>query len=91
MTESWVLVGLSPFFAVVVVFGVIVVVALCQAETTDVPTVFRDSLSILQRLIEHMPMITRMDDEVPEDEDEDDVPFNVVEADTDDVDEAVNE
>jgi len=88
MTESWVLVALSPFFAVVAVFGVIVVVALCKAETTDVPTVFRDSLSIFKRLIEHLPMVTRMDDELPED---DDVPFELVEADTDDVDEAVSE
>jgi hypothetical protein len=54
MSDARLLIMFTPFFVIVTGFCIIVVVALCQAAPTDVPTVFRDSLGIFKRLVEYL-------------------------------------
>ncbi|MFC6156130.1 hypothetical protein [Kribbella jiaozuonensis] len=49
------LLSLMPFALLVVVFGTIVVVALCQAKPEDVPAVFRESGAVFKRLADRLP------------------------------------
>lgn len=57
---SWtsLLVVLSPFFLVVLVFGLVVVVALFQARPEDIPTVVRHCMSVFGQLIERLPDVS---------------------------------
>jgi len=52
---STLLLLLSPFLALVVVFGAVVVVALLRATPDDVPAVLRDSMSVFGRLADRVP------------------------------------
>jgi hypothetical protein len=46
---------LSPFLVVAIVFGVVVIVALVQAEPKDVPIVLKESGAVFRRLIDRLP------------------------------------
>jgi hypothetical protein len=52
-----VLLLLAPFVVIVIVFGVVVIVALCQAKSEDVPTVLRESSSVFRRMTERLPSV----------------------------------
>jgi hypothetical protein len=55
---SWnLLLLLSPFFLFVLVFGVVVVVALTQAQEEDVPVVWRDCINVFCRLVHRVPTL----------------------------------
>jgi len=55
VSTSTLLLLLSPFLALVVVFGAVVVVALLRATPDDVPAVLRDSMPVFRRLAERVP------------------------------------
>ncbi len=55
MTEWIVLVLLSPFLLFVVVFGAVVVVALCHAKPEDVPAVLKECAAIFRRVLDRIP------------------------------------
>ena len=57
---SWLALALvAPPLALVVVYGVIVVVALCRAEAKDVPEVLKESAGVFGRLAERLPQAPR--------------------------------
>lgn len=55
MSTTIVLLLLVPFIVTVTVFGVVVIVALCQAKSEDVPTVLRESSSVFRRMTDRLP------------------------------------
>src|SRR4051794_26050963 len=55
---SWtLLLLLSPFFLLVLVFGLIVVVALVHARPEDIPTVLRHCTSVFSQLVTRLPEV----------------------------------
>lgn len=46
---------ICPVLLFTLVVGLVVIVALCQAQTKDVPTVWRDSVTVLCRLAGCLP------------------------------------
>jgi hypothetical protein len=57
---SWnLLLMLTPFFLLVLVFGALVAVALFQARDEDVPTIWRDCISVFAQLVHRVPVINR--------------------------------
>lgn len=55
MSTEILLLLLSPFLLLVAVFGLVVIVALCQAKPDDIPTVLRECSSIFRRLVDRVP------------------------------------
>lgn len=53
--STTILLLLSPFLLLVSVFGVVVIVTLCQARTEDVPAVLKECGSIFRRLADRLP------------------------------------
>ncbi len=46
-----------PFLVLVLVFGVVVVVALCHARPEDIPTVLKESTDVFRRMVDRAPRI----------------------------------
>lgn len=67
---SWnLLLMLTPFFLLVLVFGALGAVALFQAREEDVPTIWRDGITVFTQLVHRLPDITGTDiaaDDEPE-------------------------
>ena len=55
MSTEVVVALLLPFVVVVIVFGTVVLVALCRAERQDVPTVLRECAGVFHRLAARAP------------------------------------
>jgi hypothetical protein len=55
MSTSQLLLLLSPFFLLVTVIGVVIIVALCQAKEDDVPTILKESAAMFRRLADQLP------------------------------------
>ncbi|GAA0948627.1 hypothetical protein GCM10009554_46430 [Kribbella koreensis] len=55
MSTSQLFLLLSPLLLLVLVAGVVVTVALCQAKEEDVPAVLKESVAIFRRLADHLP------------------------------------
>ncbi|MFC0436484.1 hypothetical protein [Kutzneria buriramensis] len=49
------LVYLSPLLILIVVFGLVVIVALCQANPEDVPAVLTEATKVFRRLADRVP------------------------------------
>lgn len=49
------LIYLSPLLVLIVVFGLVVIVALCQANPEDVPEVLTEATRVFRRLAGHVP------------------------------------
>lgn len=49
----------APILLLTLVVGLVVIVALCRAETKDVPTVWRDSITVLGRLADRVSTAPR--------------------------------
>jgi hypothetical protein len=62
VSTSILLLLLSPFFLLVTVFGVVVIVALCQAETEDIPAILKECMCVFRRLADRLPNPRGADD-----------------------------
>jgi hypothetical protein len=54
-TSIMILLLLSPLLLLVLMFGLVVIVALCQARPDDIPAVLRECSSVFRRLIDRVP------------------------------------
>lgn len=55
MSTSTLLLLLSPLLLLVTVFGLVVIVALCQAKPEDVPDVLKECSSVFRQLAYRLP------------------------------------
>ncbi len=55
MSSSLVLLVVAPFLVLVVVFGVVVVVALCRANRDDIPAVVGECTAVFRWFAERLP------------------------------------
>ncbi len=53
--STTILLLLSPFLLLVLMFSLVVIVALCQAKPDDVPAVLQECSSIFRRLVDRLP------------------------------------
>ena len=55
MSTAILLLLLAPFVIMIIVFGVVVIVALCQAKSEDVPKVLSESSLVFRRMTDRLP------------------------------------
>lgn len=61
-TQTILLCVVVPFLVLVLVFGVVVIVALCHARPEDIPTVLKESTNVFVRMVDHAPRISTRQD-----------------------------
>jgi hypothetical protein len=57
-TQTILICVVVPFLVLVLVFGVVVIVALCHARPEDIPTVLKESAVVFVRIVERAPRIS---------------------------------
>jgi len=55
VSTSILLLLLSPFLVLIIVFGLVVIVALFRARSEDVPAVLKQSIGVFRRLADRLP------------------------------------
>lgn len=53
--STTVLLLVAPFLVLVMVFGTVVIVALCQAKPEDVPSILKECTGVFRRLVDRAP------------------------------------
>jgi hypothetical protein len=65
MSQTVLLCVVVPFLVLVLVFGVVVIVALCHARPEDIPTVLKESTDVFRRMVDRAPRINHLDTTPP--------------------------
>jgi hypothetical protein len=57
MSEMILLLLVSPLLALIMVFGGVTAIALCQARPEDIPAILRECSAVFRRLADHLPTV----------------------------------